>query len=163
MELRSGFEKVVVASLFSGALLFLSGCGIAGHQTGVASSRVSFGPRCPSCTLTKSTGCQCSPDGWSHGQTAWRPLIPQRTESLETIDMEPYDAEPELAPTENISTPHKTTFLNPKGTSLPPKWGLLPKWGLSWLQPKPIAPLITPSEMVFPAPERMSTMGIAGI
>ncbi len=168
MELRSGFEKVVVASLFSGALLFLSGCGIAGHHTPVASSRVSFGPRCPSCMLTKTTGCKCSPDGWSHGRTTWRPLMPGCSEWIETTDETveqtdmgpfdgPHDGEPELAPTEDVSTQHEPTFRRSRGASL------LRKWSAFWLPPKPIVPLVTPSGMAFPAPERLGRMVSTGI
>lgn len=164
MKLRSSFEKVVVASLFSGALLFLSGCGIAGPHTGVPSLRAAFGPRCPSCLLTKDTGCRCFPDGWSCGQTAWRPLMPQYTEWIETtdatveqIDMGQHDAEPRLAPTDGASTRRRPMFRRPIGVSL------LPKWGAPWLRSKPITPLTTPSEMEFPTPERVDRIASAGI
>jgi len=178
MELRSRQAKIVVASLFFGALLLLSGCGVVGHHTGITSTRVSFGQHCPSCGLTRATGCRCSPDGWSCGQTVWRPLTSECSEWVETTTpiettstplletTEPtdslppdgrYSAEPELAPLEEIPTPPKTTLHRSSQDRRQAKWGTF------WLGPKPIPPLLAPSEMVSPTPERMDQIASLGI
>ncbi len=166
MELRSGYERLGSVSLLSVVLLFLSGCGMHGfHARNIPVRHASFGPRCPSCSLTKDTGCQCSPDGWSCGQTVWRPLISQHSEWIETTRSNPTEAgdiglpaeEPEPTPVEGIPPLRQTSFLHPSTRTLPGKWNF-PR-----LNPKASRPLVSPPEMAFPTPERLDIIDKLGV